>query len=100
MTSALRRKILYRMKDWDEVVYKAVIGSFSKDENDFSDGTLPDISYKVVFGETPTLAADTETQIWTNPSGSMETPAAAETLSIASSSIEDDAGGTGIDAIA
>jgi hypothetical protein len=58
----------------------------------------PDISYRVVFGDSPSMSANTPAQVWPQ-SGNMALPTAAETLSIVSSSIQDDAGGTGIDAV-
>lgn len=98
MTDRLRQR-LYSHKDFGDLVYSAVLGKFSKDEYSEADGSYPDISYKIIFGDTPVLSADTATEIWPNTAGDMEFPTAAETLSIVSSSTQDDAGGTGVDAV-
>jgi hypothetical protein len=82
------------LKTFTEADMTAVLGKWSTNSGD-----NPDLSYKVVFGESPVLSADTETEIWTNTAGGMEVPTNAETLAIVSSSIQDDNGGTGVDAV-
>lgn len=93
MTQTLRQKLYDKIHDFEELDYTAVIGKFK------GTATNPDVSYKVVFADSPVLTADTITEIWPNPAGSMEHPTTNETLSIVSSSIQDDSGGTGIDAV-
>lgn len=89
--SELRNR-LYKVKDFEELKYLAVFGQLK------GTGTNPDISYKIILGDSPNLSADTDTEIWPQ-TGDMASPAAAETLSIVSSSIQDDNGGSGMDAV-
>lgn len=92
MTDTLRQK-LSRIANFRNLDYVAVFGILK------GTNTNPDVSYKVVFGDSSTLSADTETEVWPNPAGGMQIPTNAETLAISSSSIQDDNGGSGIDAI-
>jgi hypothetical protein len=64
----------------------------------FGVGNTPDISYKIVFGDTPSLSAGVESDIWSN-TNAQDTAASAETLSIVSSSVNDDTAGTGVDGV-
>lgn len=93
------RQLLYKEDNLDKLTYSALLGKWSKDEYSRANGILPDVSYKLVFGDTAPLAADTPSHIWPNTAGDMEFPTAAETLAVVSSSIQDDSGGTGVDAV-
>lgn len=86
--------------DMQRLIYAAIWGKYSPSRSTSgTDPTYPDVSYKIVFADSISLSADTQADIWPNPSGVMEYPSSAELLSIVSSSIQDDAGGSGVDAV-
>lgn len=86
------RQRLYKLRSIQDLSYRALLGQLSGTD------TNPDVSYKVVFGDTGSLAADTEQEIWPLTTA-MGCPDSAEVLDIVSSSTQDDSGGTGIDAV-
>lgn len=92
MVDTLRKRIS-SIKTIDELVKIALFSEWSYD----SDG-LPPITYKIVVGDSGNISAGVREEIW--PLGTeMARTTTAETLSIVSSSIEDDAGGSGVDAV-
>jgi hypothetical protein len=92
------RQRLYKEGTFESLVYSAVMGKWSKDEYSEGDGSYPDVSYKLVFGDSPILSAGVSAEIWPQ-SGAMGLPTTAEILNVVSSSVQDDSGGTGVDAV-
>lgn len=89
------RQRLSNLTNFDQLVYKAILGEWS------NDGTgLPPVSYKVVFADSGVLAASTEADIWPySATADMPVPTNAETLNCVSSSVNDDVGGSGTSGI-
>lgn len=86
------RQLVDSYHNLDELKYAALIGRHADNTNN------PPIAYKIVYGESPTLVAGTETQIWPTATA-MAFPKTAETLSVVSSSADDDGSGIGTDLV-
>lgn len=93
MSVTLRNR-LKNIKSIDELVKIALFSEWSYD----SDG-LPPITYKIIIGDSPTLSAGDRDEIWPLAGTDMAKTSSAEVLDIVSSSIQDDAGGSGMDAV-
>lgn len=92
--STLRQR-LYDFKTIEELKYNALLGSMIGTD---SDG-FPDISYVSKFGRSGVLDTAASDDIWAySASGDLTVLSAADTLNVVSSSIQDDASGTGLDA--
>lgn len=99
MSDKLRQR-LYEAGSFERLRYEALLGKWSKDEYSEADGTLPDVSYKVVFGDSGNLSAGIEAEVWPlSATANMDLPTSAEILDIVSSSVQDDIGGSGIDSV-
>lgn len=90
------RQRIAKLKDFATLDKIAVMGDWSASSNDTD--TLPDVSYKVVFADSGNISAGATKDCW-GASSDMDYPTSAEVLDIVSSSIQDDIGGSGTDAV-
>jgi hypothetical protein len=93
------RQLLYKEDNLEKLVYSAIMGKWSKDEYNEANGTLPDVSYRIIFADSPVLSSGVSNEIWPLSGAAMGTPSSAEILDVVSSSTQDDAGGSGVDAV-
>ena len=88
------RQRISRIETIEELVKLAVFSEWSYDTD-----SLPPITYKQIIGDSGTLSTGDRDEIWPLAGTDMTQTKTAETLSIVSSSAQDDAGGTGTDAV-